>query len=238
MPSVEISLILPCYNEGPSFEESIKKILNILSSLKEKWEIVFVEDFSDDGTRKKLDKMSAGISNSTVIYHKRNEGRGKSVVDGIKKAKGEICGFIDVDLEVSPSYIPLFIEAIKKGNDVAVAKRFYESGGSIARFIASKGYSAIVKFFLDLPIRDTEAGYKFFNRRKILPIIREAKNKHWFWDTEICALAHYNGLKLTEIPVLFKRRFDKKSTVKMIPDTLHFGLNLIKFKVKLLSNEK
>lgn len=238
MSIVEFSLILPCYNEGPTFETSIKKILNVMNTLKDKWEIIFVEDFSEDGTKEKLKKITSDIKNSITIFHKRNEGRGKCVVDGIKKARGEICGFIDVDLEVSPSYIPLFIENIKKGNDIVVAERFYESGGSVTRFVASKGYSAIVKFFLNLPIRDTEAGYKFFNRRKIISVIRDTKNKHWFWDTEICALAHYKGLRLTEIPVLFKRRFDKKSTVRMVPDIIHFGLNLIKFKVKLLKNEK
>ena len=166
-----------------------------------------------------------------AIYHSKNQGRGKSVADGIKTAKGEICGFLDVDLEVSADYIPLFTREIENGADMVIGRRFYEGGiNSIARYLASKTYALTVKTLLKIPIEDTEAGYKFFRRSKILPVLAKTKNKGWFFDTEICAQAHWNGLKISQIPILFERRTDKKSTVRLIPDTLDYIKNLIRLK--------
>lgn len=235
MPKVDLSIIIPCYNEGPTFTKSVGKIVQELKNMNLEWEIIFVEDKSTDDTPKLVEKLVKKHKNSRSIFHKKNEGRGKSVSDGVKAAKGPICGYLDVDLEISPSYIPLFVKEIEKGNDLVMGKRFYEGGGlnSILRFLASKIYAIFVKYIVDIPIEDTEAGYKFFRRTKILPILTKVKSKHWFWDTEICALAHWSGLSITQVPVLFKRRYDKKSTVKLIPDTIDYIKNLIRLKSKL-----
>lgn len=247
MAKIDVSIIIPCYNEGFTFEKSVSKILTVLNLLKYNWEIVFVEDKSLDNTRKLVEKFSrkirglvfsppvggSKIKNCQVVYHNKNQGRGKTVSDGIHKSRGEICGYLDVDLEVDASYIPLFIEEVKNGADVVVGKRYYESDkNAIVRVLASKIYSLIVKAVLGIPISDTEAGYKFFRRSKILPVLGKTRDTHWFWDTEICARAYYAGLSIREIPVLFIRRHDKKSTVKLIPDTWAYLASIIKFRVE------
>ena len=190
MANVDVSIILACYNEGPTFEENVKKIVEELEKIKGRWEIIFVEDKSTDQTRNLVEKLSGQIKNSKTIYHLRNQGRGRSVSHGIRSAKGKICGYLDVDCEVSPAYIPLFLKELDKGFDMVVGRRFYESGPkSLPRFVASKLYAFVVKLALNIPIEDTEAGFKFFKRPQILPILSKVKNKHWFWDTEICATA-------------------------------------------------
>ena len=91
----------------------------------------------------------------------------------------------------------------------------------------------LATFILDLKFKDTEAGYKFFNRKKILPILEKTKDKHWFFDTEIVARSYWSGLKIKEIPVLFIRRNDKASTVRLIPDTYAYLKALWNFKKSL-----
>ena len=241
MQKVDFSLILACYNEGTTFEKSVREIISVLNNLKRNWEIIFVEDKSTDETKKSVEKLAREIENAQLrqgyagqvraIFHTKNEGRGKSVSDGIKAAKGIICGYLDVDLEVSASYIPLFVEEIEKGSDMVIGKRFYEGNfKSMIRFIASKFYSTLVKTILNIPIEDTEAGYKFLKRHKILPILSKVQDKHWFWDTEICTRAYWKGLKISQVPVLFVKRKDKKSTVKLIPDSWNYLIKLLKFK--------
>jgi len=239
MSKIHLSIIIPCYNEGPTFEDSVEKIVTVLKTQKKKWEMIFVEDKSADDTKKTVEKLIQKYKNSRAIFHKKNEGRGKSVSDGIKTARGDICGYLDIDLEVSERYIPLFAKEIEHGFDFAVGKRFYEGGGlsAILRFLASKTYAIAVKYIVDIPVEDTEAGYKFFRKAKILPILAKVKSKHWFWDTEICALAHWNGLSITQIPVLFKRRYDKKSTVRLIPDTIDYIKNLIRIKSQMYAKK-
>ena len=248
MQKVDFSLILACYNESTTFEKSVREIISVLNNLKRNWEIIFVEDKSTDETKKSVEKLAREIENAQLrqgyagqvraIFHTKNEGRGKSVSDGIRTAKGIICGYLDVDLEVSASYIPLFIEEIEKGYDMVVGKRFYESNfRSVARFIASRVYAFAVKQILNIPIEDTEAGYKFFKRYRILPILSSVHDKHWFWDTEICARAYWKGLKITQVPVLFVKRIDKKSTVRLIPDSWNYVIKLLKFRSQVPKNK-
>lgn len=234
MRRLEVTIIIPCYNEGPTFEKSVNKILSQLKQLKKSWEVIFVEDKSTDDTKETVKKILKQIPNSKAIYHIKNLGRGKSVSDGILASTGEICGYLDVDLEVSADYIPLFVKEIKGGIDLVVGKRFYEGGfKNLTRFVSSKAYALAVKSILRLPIDDTEAGYKFFRRSKILPLLPKIRSQHWFWDTEICVLSHLAGLKIEQIPVLFKRIPDKKSTVRLVPDTIDYINNLIRLKLKL-----
>src|SRR3972149_8546123 len=231
MQKVDFSLILACYNEGTTFEKSVREIVSVLNNLKRNWEIIFVEDKSTDETKKSVEEFTKEIKNAKAIFHTKNEGRGKSVSDGIKAAKGIICGYLDVDLEVSASYIPLFVGEIEKGSDMVIGKRFYEGNfKSMIRFMASKFYSTLVKTILNIPIEDTEAGYKFFKSHKILPILSKVQDKHWFWDTEICARAFWVGLEISEIPGLFIRKHEKRSTVKLIPDTWDYLIKVLKFR--------
>jgi len=244
MARVDLSIIIACYNEGITFRQSVEKIINVLKTLKKNWEIIFVEDKSLDETAQTVKKLIDSIKNSRlrlvnsdfggqaqVIFHKKNMGRGKSVSDGIKSSRGSICGYLDVDLEVSADYIPLFVNEVDKGFDMVVGKRFYESNfKAITRVAASKIYAFVVRNFLKVPIEDTEAGYKFFKRSKIMPILSRVRDKHWFWDTEICARSFWMGLKISQIPVFFVRRSDKKSTVRLLPDTLAYLTKIIKFR--------
>ena len=81
-------------------------------------------------------------------------------------AEGEIIGYIDIDLEVSPLYISDMVDALKT-NDVAVGKRdyFYQlSFRSLLRNFLSKGYHLLSKQLLKYPYTDTEVGYKFFKK--------------------------------------------------------------------------
>lgn len=91
----------------------------------------------------------------------------------------------------------------------------------------------MVRRILGIQLNDTETGYKFFDRRKILPVLKKTRNPGWFWDTEIMTIAYYQGLKIEEIPVLFIRRFDKQSMVNIIPDTLDYFVNLCRFRKRV-----
>lgn len=231
MKRVDLSLVLACFNEGSTLSSSLLKIVEVLKSTRYNWEIIAIDDHSRDSTYNILKKFSSNKRSFKVFKNSANIGRGGTVMLGIKKARGKVAGFIDVDLEVSPVYIPQFVRVIEKGADLVIATRIYkESWSSINRWILSKGYSLLIRNLLALGIKDTEAGYKFFNRKKILPILEKTKDKKWFFDTEIVARAVNKKMRVVEIPVLFLRREDKKSTVNIIPDTIAYLKAVYNFK--------
>ena len=231
----DFSLILPCYNEGPHLDESVKKIVETLAISKFSYEIILIDDKSKDNTAQHIKNIVKNHQHLQGFFHKKNLGRGGTVKKGILKAKGKVVGFIDVDLEVSPVYIPYFVSRILNGQaEVTTGHRTYrETLISLPRVISSRSYSFLVKKILGVPLHDTETGYKFFDRQKILPILKKTRNPGWFWDTEIMTIAYYQGLKIKELPVLFTRRFDKQSTVRIIPDALDYFVNLCCFRQRV-----
>jgi len=232
---IDLSLILPCYNEEPIFAESVRRIIQILSLSRITYEIIFVDDKSRDKTRQLIQKACTKYPNSKALYHTVNKGRGKTVTDGMKEARGTVVGYIDIDLEVSPVYIPMLVGMILENKaDVVIGKRMYRTRiQSMPREILSFGYQWLSNYLIGTGNVDTESGYKFFNREKILPILGLTRHPHWFWDTEIMVLVKRKGLRIMEVPVLFLRRFDKTSSVRIFRDSIDYMKSLLAFKKRL-----
>lgn len=143
--------------------------------------------------------------------------------EGIKIAKGRYVGYMDIDCEVSPEYIPDFMTALKRGYDVVYGIRKYGVNlGGLIRALASKLYSFLVRTALHIHTLDTESGYKFFERQIIMPVLAKTHDTGWFWDTEIMFRAEEAKLKIKGVPVQFLRRDDKTSTVRLFHDTLEY----------------
>lgn len=218
----DLSLILACYNEAEIFTQSIKDILAVLDKTDWTYEIILVDDKSTDHTVQLIKQALKRYPRKAIsaFYHTSNQGRGKTVTDGFLKAQGKIIGFIDIDLEIPAWYIPRAVEAIQAGADAAIGWRVYDLDlKGLIRWLASKTYMWLRKRMLGIRLQDTESGFKFFRRDKIIPVLNRCRDHHWFWDTEIVARSLQAGLKFAEIPVVFIRRHDKTSTVKLVPDT-------------------
>ena len=231
----DLSLILACFNEIDVFVSSVERIVETLSHSKLTYEIIFVDDKSSDNTRQLIAKACKKYPYTFALYHHVNCGRGKTVADGFMKATGEVVGFIDIDCEVGPEYIPQMVSIIlEKKADVVIGERIYRSSpGSIMREILSRGYQWLSDFLIGTGGLDTETGYKFFRRSKVVPLLAKTVHMGWFWDTEIMVRAKRAGLTICEVPVLFLRRFDKQSSVNIIRDTADYLVNLWKFRTQL-----
>ena len=233
---LEFSLVLACYNEESIFAGNIIYIIETLNRSTLHYEIIFVDDVSRDNTRyliKKTVKKYPKICRA--FYHEKNRGRGATVTDGFMAAKGSVVGYIDFDCEVSPVYIPEAVALIQnKKADMVIGKRIYRTTlVSLIREILSVGYQIFSNMLLGTAKIDTESGYKFFDKKKILPILKDADHPGWFWDTQVVVLAQRKKLKIIELPVLFLRRFDKQSSVKIFSDTYDYLINIWKFYRKL-----
>jgi glycosyltransferase involved in cell wall biosynthesis len=231
-----LSLVLACYNEAEHLEASFAEIKDSLEQARFPFEVLFVDDVSRDATREILARIVAAhpqLELSTIL-HEKNRGRGASVSDGFRAARGAITGYIDVDLEVHSRYIPSLVRAIEKGADVATLRRIYAFQLlSLDRYLMSRGYSFLVRRLLDVDFADTETGYKFFRRETLLPLLDEVEDPGWFWDTEVMVRAARRGLKLVEIPGAYIRRSDKTSTVRGLRDSFRYFAQLLRFRAQL-----
>src|SRR3989344_4189605 len=242
--NIDLSIVIPCYNEIEHINQSMKELIEFMDATKLNYELIFIDDGSIDGTAKEIDKLSEKYTCARLYKHPANIGRGSAVYDGIMRAKGNIVGFIDIDLDVSPVYILPCYFCIKGGYDVVTANRIYRINiSNMHRWILSKGYNYLTRKLLDVPFTDTEAGFKFFNREKIIPILKEIKNVRWFWDTEVIVRSYLKNYKIKELPALYFRNEHKTSTVLVFRDSKDYFVNLIKFRkevkrLKSATNEK
>jgi glycosyltransferase involved in cell wall biosynthesis len=231
-----LSLVLACYNEAEHLESSVTEIRETLEQTEWPFEIIFVDDLSRDRTREILSGIVASHPQGDLrlILHDVNRGRGATVTDGFRAARGTVAGYIDIDLEVHCRYIPSLVRAIEKGADIATVRRIYAFQlRSLDRYFMSRGYSWLVRRLLDVPYRDTETGYKFFRRAAVMPLLDEIEDGGWFWDTEFMARAARRGLRVVEIPGAYIRREDKTSTVRGLQDSVRYFLQLLAFRRRL-----
>jgi glycosyltransferase AglD len=232
----EISVVIACYNEEETLASSFAEIRETLDDFGRSYELVFVDDKSRDRTRAILAEIVAqnpGLQ-IQVVLHDLNRGRGATVTDGFKVARGAIAGYLDVDLEVHCRYIPSLVRAIEKGADVATVRRIYAfQAGSLDRYVMSRGYSFLVRAMLDVDFKDTETGFKFFRREKLLPVLDQIADAGWFWDTEFMVRAARAGHGIVEVPGAYIRRSDKTSTVSGLRDSIRYFGKLLAFRQAL-----
>jgi len=227
---MDLSLVIPCYNEEGVFSDSIRRIIDLLKLSKLDFEIVLVDDKSTDGTRELIKGVARKEKRVSYCFHGKNEGRGAAVRDGIKRARGRVVGYIDIDLEVPESNILSHYLEIERGCDVAYADRTTSSSmGVHPRTFMHVLYIYLTRFLLRFDFGDTNAGCKFFNRKKIIPVLECVKDGHWFWDTEILFRSRQAGLRMKRVPAIYVRNRKKKSTVRVFSDTVYFIKKIFQF---------
>jgi len=225
---VGISIVVACYHEAGHIRDSLPALERVLAASGRRYELIVIDDASTDNTPEMLRRMLDGRNDVVLRFHEKNQGRGATVREGLALARGEIAGYLDIDLEVGPWYILPALDVIERHQaDVVVAQRVYKLHAHpvvLLRHVLSIGFRMLSHAMIRLPIRDSEAGFKFFRRETILPVLEECRDDHWFWDTEVVYLAHRKGLKVMEFPCLFIRRPEKASTVNVLRDILrHFS---------------
>ena len=203
----------------------MRSVVEVLEQTGWTWDIVFVDDGSEDDTAALIRDICAADRRCRAVFHDRNRGRGAAFKTGFAASAGRVTGFLDIDLEVRADTIPGLVAEIERhGADIATGRRHYllRQTGGLHRAAASWGYRRLSNFLLGLDLEDSETGCKFFRRETAGPIVLASANDGWFWDTEVMARARLAGLRIAEVPVQFLRRADKSSTVRFWRDSWHY----------------
>lgn len=228
-----LSLVLPCYNEGGHLESSVNRVLDVLRRSGLVYEVFLIDDDSRDGTARRLWALAAAGADPSVrcAFHHENRGRGATVAEGIRRARGVVVAYLDVDLEVSPAYLPGATRLILEDRaDVVVGdRRLVWTPRSAVHNALSRASRRLARVALGTPDLDTQAGFKLFRRSAILPVLDRVRDPRWFWDTEITVRCLDEGLRVASMPVGQVRRHDKRSTVRLFRDSARSLMALARF---------
>ncbi len=193
---MKLSIVIPLYNEEESLPFLLKAIDNVSNEHNLCYEVIFIDDGSTDNSFKVCHKLYAEYPGKVQIYSfGRNYGKAAALSVGISKASGDIIITMDADLQDDPKAIPEMIKLIEQGWDVVSGwkKKRYDP---ITKTLPSKFFNLITSTMSGLKIHDFNCGFKAYRESaaKSLEIYGE---RHRY----LPALAHWNGCKVTEIPV-------------------------------------
>jgi glycosyltransferase involved in cell wall biosynthesis len=193
---VDLSIVVPVYNEQENVEAVYTAISSALHSLGCSYEIIMVDDGSSDRSFAKLTQLASSDAQLKVIRFRRNFGQTAAMSAGFDFAKGDIIIPMDGDLQNDPADIPRLIDKIHEGYDVVSGWRSDRKDTFITRKIPSLLANAIISRMTGVHLHDYGCTLKAY-RREVLDGINLYGEMHRF----VPALASQFGAKVTELPV-------------------------------------
>ena len=247
-----ISVVMPLYHLADEAAKNLNEVADLFEKYGVKTELVPVDDGSGDGTDAVLAKLDfsrfAHVTLKPVIC-RRNGGKGAALRAGYEASTGRYVMLLDGDLDIHPKQTPYFFEEmVTKGADIVVGSKRHKK--SVVQYpwhrrIVSGCYFTLVKWFVGLPITDTQTGMKLFKREVLGPALERMLVKTYAFDLELLSIAASRGAKIVEAPVVirFGNKFGalKPKTVwQMSKDTLavFYRLRLLRYYAKCLVPKK
>ena len=194
-----ISVIIPAFNEIGSLPELMDQLRKILHIYK-KWEILFVDDGSTDGSTEFLNDLSRKDEKVTLIQFHRNYGKSAALAEGFKRAKGEYLITMDADLQDDPAEIPNLMKKLEEGFDLVSGWK-KERKDPISKRFPSKIFNYVTRIMTGVKIHDFNCGLKIY-RKAVIKTLDLYGGRHRY----IPALAGHNKFRISEIQVNHRPR--------------------------------
>jgi glycosyltransferase involved in cell wall biosynthesis len=197
-----LSIVIPAHNEAAILPITLKCLREFLDERPFTAEVIVVDDGSTDSSSAVLGEWRRSFESLRVLRNPVNIGKGASIRRGILASRGECVFVSDADLPGRPEDIVRLLEALRDGATVAIASRrpaARSSAPSASRFLASTVYRTLVRLILNLPLRDTQCGFKAFVREPLLPIAQDLRLGGFSFDVEFLFAAWKRGLAIREV---------------------------------------
>ncbi len=209
----EISVVVPVYNEVENVDRLHEALGFALDAMGRSYEILFIDDGSEDGTRELLRRAAASDSRLKAVFFRSNYGQTAAMSAGFDHARGDIVITMDGDLQNDPADIPRMVEELEKGYDIVCGWRRDRKDALVTRLLPSKFANRLISWTTGVPIHDTGCSLKAY-RGWVVRNLTMYSDMHRF----IAALAAGLGARVSEIPVRHHARCFGKSK---------YGLNRI-----------
>jgi glycosyltransferase involved in cell wall biosynthesis len=219
--ALDLSVIIPLYNEEESITPLYAKLIAALSPLGKSFEIIFINDGSEDHSSEILFRLAAKDKTVKVIELRRNFGQTAAMSAGFDHAHGQVMIPMDADLQNDPADIPILLAKLDEGYDVASGWRKDRRDKEVLRIFTSRLANWIIGVFTGVKLHDSGCSLKAY-RAEILKGTRLYGEMHRF----IPALANLMGAKICEVPVTHhpraygKSKYGFKRILKVVLDLI------------------
>ena len=199
---MQLTVVFPVYNEAGNVDALVDDVVRACDPLGREYEIVVVDDGSDDGTADVLRRLKARVPRLRVILFRRNFGQTAALQAGISHARGAILITMDGDGENDPADIPRLLSALETGVDMVCGWRQGRwHGAFFTRRVPSEAANRLIGYSTGIRLHDYGCQFKAF-RRELASSLKLYGEMHRF----VPVLAHDVGAAIVEVPVGYRSR--------------------------------
>lgn len=237
--STDLSVVIPCYNETERLGKMLDEAVGYLRSTRLKYEIIIVDDGSQDGTDKyalnKAVELKLAPHIMKVVKLDHNRGKGGAVTHGLLHSLGKLALFADADGATQFSDAEHLITYLKKlpedSAGVAIGSRAHMVNTeavvkrSFIRNFLMYGLHTLVYVFGIRDVQDTQCGFKMFNRKAVKMIFPHMHTERWIFDVEVLLLGEIQGISMREIAVNWQEIGGSK--IDLARDSIGMAIDLV-----------
>jgi glycosyltransferase involved in cell wall biosynthesis len=198
-----VSIVVPLFNEQATLADLYAQVSDALDG--SRWEIVYVDDGSTDGSYAELVRLHDQHANVRVVRMRRNFGKAVALSAGFDAAQGDVVVTIDADLQDDPAEIPQLLAKLDEGYDLVSGWKCTRQD-PFTRRLVSRIYNGTTAFVTGVRLHDMNCGLKAY-RAEVLQNVRLYGDLHRF----VPVLAHHLGFRTAEIPVNHRARLHGRS---------------------------
>jgi dolichyl-phosphate beta-glucosyltransferase len=233
-----LSVIVPAYNEGSRLELSLSRIQAHLRDRRIPYEILVVDDGSQDATLEVAERFSrehALPEEVRILRNLVNRGKGYSVREGMLAARSDLALMTDADLSTPITELAKLEACLESGGlDIAMGSRDLEQSRveirqPWRREVLGKLFNRVVRLLTGLPFRDTQCGFKLFRLSSCRDVFRCQRTHGFVFDVELLVIARRWGLRAEEVPVVW--RHAEGSKVRPVGHLLPVVIDLLRIRL-------
>ena len=233
MNEIYLSVIVPAFNESARLGASLERMTAYLKAQSYTWEIVIVDDGSEDRTAEEAARHLAGTAHR-ILRNPTNRGKGYSVRRGMMEAKGRYRLFTDADLSTPIEETAKFLGLHEHGGfecvigSRGVAGSRVEIHQNLLRETAGKIFNRLARLMSFRGIADSQCGFKSFSARAAGILFGRQKLDGFSFDAEILYLAQKLNFRIAETPVVWRN--NPQSRVRFFRDSARMFADLLKIR--------
>lgn len=221
-PTLDIDVIIPAFNEEARLPSTLVQTIDFLATRKWSSRVVVVDNGSADNTTETVHRVAAGVSSAVgvVVVGCSRPGKGAAVRRGLLSSTARYVGFFDADLATPVDTLDVTFRHLQRGAAAVIASRHMPGSIFVCRQPLVRRAGGVVFRLLAHSlvggVRDTQCGFKFFERGAVQRALVECRTSGFAFDVELLRRLQYNGGRIVEVPVAWTD--DGRSTFHPVRD--------------------
>ncbi|MEE3234241.1 MAG: glycosyltransferase family 2 protein [Candidatus Latescibacterota bacterium] len=192
-----LTVVIPVFNEEESLPHLCSQLYPVLESLEKKYEVIFVDDGSTDGSFETLRSLSSKYLYLRAVRFRRNSRKASALAAGFKEARGELIVTMDADLQDDPQEIPRLVDALSDKFDVVSGWK-KKRHDPVSKTVPSRFFNFVTSLVSGLRLHDFNCGLKIYRREVCEDVLPYLYGELYRF---LPAIAHWGGYRVGEIPV-------------------------------------